>query len=369
MGRRINKKKSVMKFLLGIGIVGIFTLSAYYYSRVAHTVSYEVEEELSDVINRIFIKRSQGMLKNDQEALEELYDKETRLGQWALEFEKKKMKYLHEWADKQGVEFINIASKTLLRSAKEKDSIYKCNLLVSTTYQYTYENDPQTVNTFRLGTYHSLDMIKDEKEQWLIRKEWYSDPFSNSLYLQEETKEKIREYILSQQKDNSPLMDRRAKALAYADEHVGAAKESDYGYNKQYKNYNPYGGDCANYASQILFEGGGFRKNATWNYEKGGSKAWVNAQAFKNYMLYSGRASLVANGTYEKVYKAAYKLQPGDFVAYEKGGKVVHISVVTGADSKGYVLVNSHNTDRYRVPWDLGWSEKGTKFWLIHVHF
>ncbi len=35
-------------------------------------------------------------------------------------------------------------------------------------------------------------------------------------------------------------------------------------------------------------------------------------------MIYSGRASVIAHGDYEKVYKASYKLLPGDFVAYEK---------------------------------------------------
>ena len=349
--------------------MAILTTSGYYLNRFTQAVSTEVEEELADVVMQIFIRRSQAMLQKDQSALETLYDQETKLGIWALEFEKKKMKYLHDWADKQGVKFVNIGSKTVLRNVKEKESIYKCNLLVSTTYQYIYEDNPQDLNTFRIGTYHTLDMIKTEDQKWLIRKEWYSDPFSNSLYLEQEKKENIREHILAQKPDTTPLMERRANAIAYADQHAGAAKESDFGYNKKYKNYNPYGGDCANYASQILHEGGKFKKTSGWSYDNGGSKSWVNAEAFKNYMLYSGRASLVAHGTYEKVYKAAYKLQPGDFVAYEKKGKVVHISVIAGADTKGYVSVNSHNTDRYRVPWDLGWSDKGIKFWLVHVHF
>ena len=74
-------------------------------------------------------------------------------------------------------------------------------------------------------------------------------------------------------------------------------------------------------------------------------------------------------GNYEKVYKDSYKLLPGDFVAYEKKGDITHISVVSGADSKGYTLVTCHNTDRCDVPWDLGWSDKKMKFWLIRVHF
>ncbi|MBM7558094.1 hypothetical protein JOC47_002964 [Halanaerobacter jeridensis] len=38
-------------------------------------------------------------------------------------------------------------------------------------------------------------------------------------------------------------------------------------------------------------------------------------------------------------------------------------------DSKGYILVNSHNSDRHRVPWDLGWSNNEIKFCLVRVHY
>jgi len=73
----------------------------------------------------------------------------------------------------------------------------------------------------------------------------------------------------------------------------------------------PLGGDCANFASQILYEGGKFKQTGAWRYEKDGSKAWVNAHAFNSYMLYSGRGSLIARGTYNQVFKASFKLLPG----------------------------------------------------------
>ena len=86
-------------------------------------------------------------------------------------------------------------------------------------------------------------------------------------------------------------------------------------------------------------------------------------------MTNSGRASVIAHGSYEQVYKLSFKLLPGDFIAYEKNADINHISVVTGADSKGYSLVSCHNSDRNRVPWDLGWSNKSIKFWLVRVHY
>jgi len=58
--------------------------------------------------------------------------------------------------------------------------------------------------------------------------------------------------------------------VEYADRYCGAAADEQYGYsyNKKYKNYNPLGGDCANFASQILYEGGKFKQTGAWRYEK-----------------------------------------------------------------------------------------------------
>ena len=114
----------------------------------------------------------------------------------------------------------------------------------------------------------------------------------------------------------------------------------------------------------------GFKKNSTWSYcNKSATKAWVNAQAFKNYLINSGRGSYIAKGNYCETYKAAFNLRPGDIVAYEKKGRITHVSTVTGLDSKGYPLVTCHNTDRMLVPYDLGWSNSNIKFHLIDVHY
>ncbi|NLY42381.1 MAG: amidase domain-containing protein [Clostridiaceae bacterium] len=330
------------------------------------------EEELSQVLHQIFYVRNKSMLEGDVDVVKVLYDTNTKYGLWAYEHEVKKTKYLHHWSDKQGVKFKDINTKFFIRSVKGKGDKVTVNFVASTEYTYTYVNEPEAVNLFRIGTYHILDMVF-RNEQWTIVREWYTDPFADSLNLENIKSDEIKEYILtSKPKDISGISVKRIQAVEYADRYCGAAANEEYGfsYNKEYRDYNPEGGDCANFASQILFEGGGFKKTAAWNYDKGGAtKAWVNAQAFKNYMLNSGRGYKIAYGSYNDVYKAAYKLLPGDFIAYEKKGKVTHISVVTGMDSKGYPLVNCHNTDRYRVPWDLGWSNKNIKFWLVRVNY
>lgn len=368
-------KKAVITFL----ILSLFILSGVYFyvlSFASETAFIELDEDLQKILNseiqNIFIHRNNALLGANSDSLEKLYNTEIRNGLWAYEHELKKMKYLHQWSDKQGIEFTNIDSDTIIRYVKEKGEGLSLNVLVSTEYTYVYEDSKTNFNTFRIGAYYSIDIIQ-RFDSWMINREWYTDPFADSLHLDEIKSQELQELILSKQsKDLKDLNDRRIKAVEYADEYCGAASLPEYGYkyNPNYRDYNNSGGDCANFASQILYEGGQFSKNYTWNYERGaGSKTWLNASSFNSYMLNSGRASTIARGSYENVLEPSYKLLPGDYIAYEKNGKVTHISVVTGIDSKGYALVNSHNTDRYRVPWDLGWSNKSIRFILVRVHY
>lgn len=365
----ITIKKSILTGTVFAITICAFSIALYNASPALPSVA--ISEEHIIMLDEMFKIRSKAFLDNDLKLIETLYNKKTKFGIWALEHEKKKMKYLHDWADKQGIKFTDIKPKVKIYQVKERGSGYLINFIASTEYHYHYENQPEITNFFRIGTYHSMN-LDNVDGQWLISKEWYTDPFADSLNTDNIKVDEFKQYLLnSSPRDFSKLNKRRISAVEYADRYCGAAADEQYGYsyNKKYKNYNPLGGDCANFASQILYEGGKFKQTGAWRYEKDGSKAWVNAHAFNSYMLYSGRGSLIARGTYNQVFKASFKLLPGDYIAYEKKGKVVHISVVTGADSKGYTLVNCHNTDRYRVPWDLGWSDKGIKFWLVRVNY
>ncbi|ABR49823.1 conserved hypothetical protein [Alkaliphilus metalliredigens QYMF] len=372
----VIKLKSLLVTLLIAVFLITFSLSVYLWSVSIQTTTSSVadnlDRQLTSELQKIFQLRNQALIEYNTDMLASLYNQEVRNGLWAYEHELTKLKYLHNWSDKQAIEFKEIDSHIVIRSFNQKNDGFSLNLLVSTAYTYTYKDTPQIHNSFRIGAYHSLDLMPHE-EDWVITREWYTDPFADSLHLDEIKSQEIQQVILSgETKDLSDLNQRRVNALAYANQYAGAASlpEYDFQYNSKYRNYNPEGGNCANFASQILYEGGGFKKNRTWNYERGaGSSAWINAHSFNSYMLSSGRASTIARGAYDEILKVSYKLLPGDYIAYEKKGKVTHISVVTGLDSKGYILVNSNNSDRYQVPWDLGWSDKSIKFHLVHVHY
>ena len=308
----------------------------------------------------------------DKECLKSAYNMDIKVSRWAYESEAQKITYLQKWCDKQAVKFDKIESTLKIRKVKEKEEgLYGILCFNSTAFTYSYLDTPDVPNTFYLGTSHYINLRKDG-DRYIITKEWYTDPFADSLHLDSLKSDEMRTYILNHQAPQFTLDERTQKAMDYAHQYCGVSPNPEYNfkYNKAYKNFNPDGGDCANFASQILHEGGTFKKNATWNYkDRAGTKAWVNAQAFKNYMVGSGRAGYIGKGTYQQIYKTAYQMRPGDFVAYEKKGKITHISTVTGLDSKGYPLVTCHNTDRLLVPYDLGWSDKGIRFHLINVYY
>lgn len=379
MGLRGNAMRRIIVSKAAKGLMGLLVLFAVLFLYIEQPAGVRdvffrltENEELTEAIDQIFRNRNNAIISDDLKLIESMYDTSTKYGSWAYQHESTKMKYMDSWEKKQGAKFTDIIPAVRIRSIKPKGDKYTVNLMCSTEYRYVYENEPDKINSFRIGTYHVLD-LQYRNEAWIITREWYKDPFEDTLNMEREKADSISQYISAQPaRDLSNIGDRRKNAVEYAKKYCGAASEEQYGfkYNKKYRNFNSQGGDCANFASQILHEGGKFRKNHTWNYNKGeATRAWVNADGFKSYMLYSGRASLIAHGSYEKVYKASFKLLPGDFIAYEKKGDITHISIVTGADSKGYSLVTCHNTDRNDVPWDLGWSSGKIKFWLVRVHF
>lgn len=331
-----------------------------------------LEEQFVPVLEELFKNRNACILCSDTEGLKSHYNLNIKVSLWAYESEAQKIKYFENWGEKQGIKFDKIESQIKLRKVKEKEpGLYGILCFNATEFTYSYLDQPDVPNTFRLGTSHYIN-LKEDGDHYIITKEWYTDPFADSLNLENIKSDQIRNYIMTQKAPDYKLDERTQCAVDYAHKYCGVSTDNEFlfKYNKAYKNFNPDGGDCANFASQILYEGGKFRKNGTWNYcDRNGTKAWVNAQAFKNYMVGSGRAGYIAKGTYQEIYKEAYNLRPGDFVAYEKKGKIVHISTVTGLDSKGYPLVTCHNTDRLLVPYDLGWSNKNIRFHLINVYY
>lgn len=330
----------------------------------------ELQVKFLEILKDILNKRNEYLLKTDIEQLKELYDTDIKTGLYAFEHEEIKAKYLKNWGDKQGITFDTIDSQIHMRKVRDRgNGLFGMTCNVATEFTYSYIDSPDVTTSFKLGTSHYIH-LQEKDGVYKIVKEWYTDPFADSLDITNEISKEMKKFILNHKAPEYKIDDRTQKAIDYAHMWCGIGEGDHlFKYNKQYLNCNPRGGDCANFASQILYEGAGFKKNGTWNYTNDGTKAWLNAQAFKNYWVGSGRASYIAKGSYKEIYKSAYQLRPGDIVAYEKKGRITHVSTVTGLDSKGYPLVTCHNTDRLLVPYDLGWSNPSITFHLIDVHY
>ena len=252
----------------------------------------ELKKEVTEFINTLFIARNKAIINQDLSLVGHIYNKNTTYGLWAYEYEERKMKYIKNWGEKQGAVFTDITPQILIRKISVDEKSASVNLSCSTEYKYHYEGEDDIINKCRIGTYHIIQLVK-KNGNWIIIKEWYKDPFGDSLDLRKLKTEPIKKYILSHEaRDLSDIKEKRKKCVEYGLEYCGAGNDEGTGfnYNKKYKNYNSEGGDCADFASQMLHEGAGFRMNSSWNVDrKGASRAWVNADGFKDYKI--GRAS------------------------------------------------------------------------------
>ncbi|MDO4501752.1 MAG: leucine-rich repeat protein [Coriobacteriia bacterium] len=137
-----------------------------------------------------------------------------------------------------------------------------------------------------------------------------------------------------------------ADAVAYSNKYWSK-------YNKAYKNYNPVGGDCANFTSQSISAGGmkhvkGSTSDAkAWFYTDGElgsgvSTAWIYCPSFVTHFKEYGK--YIENPKASQVFT-------GSPVLYRVGTLWNHAVLCVGRDSAGTPIINSHNSDRYHMPY------------------
>jgi hypothetical protein len=344
------------------------------------------EAEVTKTVKKIFDSRARALVDHstDKEALSYYFTKE-KLGSWAHSHEKAKLDFVQQWVTKRGVNFIEARSEIKIPWLEIKGD--QAELIVNQTLQigYVYK-DETTVNRFGIGTRHWMK-LKKHKGKWLINQDFYTDGLGDDSLAPNPTpadgRPKERASGSSPKDSDKGNYDREA-AVRYADQYAGMAwgAGNNHQYNlKEYGDLSGLGGDCANYVSQCLADknGGKIPLDGSWFYtidQDGfsGSEAWVRAQNFCDWLQYSGRGSLIAQGTFSELIQPAKKfpagavgeLKKGDVIGYGMGGEIEHVAIVVGWDSNGYPLVNSHTVDRYHCPWDMGYDKK-TIYYLFHV--
>ncbi len=156
-----------------------------------------------------------------------------------------------------------------------------------------------------------------------------------------------------------------ADAFVYHQAHGGTTYDQYYN-NDHYFNCNSIGGDCTNYVSQAMHEGGyapfvsfGVDSASAWWYDNRGTEpnlteddrwslTWVRAPAHRTMIQLLGWGYDTQGSS----------LREGDVVYYAwHGGEVDHAAIVSisASDNGGLALVDSHNNDYYHAPWDYGY--------------
>lgn len=172
----------------------------------------------------------------------------------------------------------------------------------------------------------------------------------------------------------------------YADSYVyhsanGNINESYY--NSNYKNFNPLGGDCANYVSQCIYEGGDYpmvglsnhsNSYPAWWYDNKGTpsntsddtytSAWTWTSAHYNRTFMKGIYGTVKDNP------SSVDISKGDplYVDWHYSGGAAwydHAYICVGTDSSGVPIINSHNNDYYHIRWNYGYSN--SKYSVVKI--
>ncbi|MGB9780574.1 amidase domain-containing protein [Caldanaerobacter sp.] len=381
----MKSKQSIKIFALITFILCFSYFSINFFNKTIEATSNGVEE-VKILLNEFFKQRGKALLNQDLKEIEDFYDKSSTYGKWALDHERRRIEYVKGWSEKRNLKFTEAESFYRIKSVKAGENSIWVYAIETMKMGYVYDKKSDIINLMGLGIRHSIQLVKLDGK-WLIRRDWYYDPLDeDSAYIDASPAEGIIPDATptsipqkdEEQKANKKGKYDREKAVAYADKYAGAAWGSgnNYEYNPKYKDYYGVGGDCTNYVSQVLHEGGGLPMDNVWFFNgKDASTAWAQAPALFNYLIYTGRGKLIAKGHYLDMIKpteqypqgAIKALEKGDLICYEEKGEIVHFAVVTGFDSMGIPVVNTHTSDRYHVPFDLGW-DKRVIYRFIHIN-
>jgi len=335
------------------------TLFAAQMGRTASAA--EDQPDFSERLNHLFAERARWLLsEGEPPALEPAYMTGVAQARWALEHEQGKIRYVRQWVERRGVKMVEVKPSLYIRRLSGDGS--RARFYVGQTLQLGYVYPGETsVNRFGVGSRHVVE-LREQDGAWRIHTEWYSDPLGDASEVPDvvPTVSSVPATPVAPVGTVTRGYNREA-AVSYADRYCGLAWGcgNDHRYNLKQRDFSGVGGDCTNFASQVLREGG-LRV-----------PRMIRVGVMASYLQYSGRGRLVARGTFRDVWKRyggrmSGPLQAGDLVAYQLKSKMEHFAIVTGFDTRGYAMVNSHTADRYHVPFDLGWDRR-TVYWLFHV--
>lgn len=121
------------------------------------------------------------------------------------------------------------------------------------------------------------------------------------------------------------------RAVKYARKYALEYNEEEYG------NFNPLGGDCANFVSQCILAGG-YDEDETWNKH---SLAWLNVEAMHDY--FADKKVMIENPRYDD-------FEAGDLIISNDYEELGHVVICTGVRDDGVPIFCGHNNDHLDDP-------------------
>ena len=333
------------------------------------------EQQAQVALQHLVQKQQTAMIEHRLRALRRLYTL-TGNAQEGLSTAINRSGYLQAWARLRRLHWagVTVTVRTPLVRITGPDSV-DFYAIERKRYRFHYDSNPLQSLWFGIASRHYISIGKQDG-LWKIT----GDAFANQVHAGDVAGQSVPDQS-GGRPPAGPWGANRMAAVAYANQFCGDATGCGNGqrYNPHYYDYNPRGGDCTNFISQVLFAGG-IPMNRYWKYDHEtdrGSGAWITAPGLVRFLRASGHATLVAYGSYAFVTRRTAKfpqgaietLRPGDVINYQKGGNpITHSAVVVGYDIKGVPLIDTHTADRYQVPWDFGWPSH-TTFYLWHVQY
>lgn len=118
--------------------------------------------------------------------------------------------------------------------------------------------------------------------------------------------------------------------------------------NPKYLNYDPYGGDCTNFASQCIYAGSkvmNYSKRNGWFYINGNNKSasWTGVEFLYNFLVNNRN-----NGPIGKKV-SSNQVYPGDLAQLSFDGRVFGHSLIilNHSDNMSDIEVSTHTYDSY----------------------
>jgi hypothetical protein len=339
------------------------------------------EDQLSEtgairsIVEQYFDAKLQVRLgKADAVTLERFFDQANSDGVEALRRETTKALGFFERTEKVGppVQSGRVEVEILIRGVEGPTADVAVREALSYTILHPTLGVRQTEEVFD----HILHLVL-ENDQWLIARDDYFDPGGDAMFSRGDFAAP-GELGSPDNLDPPPPLDQgigegvphegrarydynRSMAYTYAESYWDI-------YNPWFRDLCPSGGDCANFASQVVLAGGypkqwsGSRK---WWYDNKGtpntgddtwSSSWVNVWP----------QQLALDYWYGAFVTSAKSLKVGDLVYmdWEGNGSWDHVAIVVVADPVGgNPLLNAHCNDRHQK--SLSWFGAATNYYFV----